>query len=371
MIIGIPKEIKTGENRVGMTPKGVEILKKAGQEILIEKEAGKGSGFLDEEYEKAGAKIVSQKDVWKADLIVKIKEPLEKEYQFFRPGLLLFTYLHLAHPELKGLTLQLLKQKITAIAYETVQLEDDTLPLLKPMSEVAGKMALQIAAHFLQKPQGGKGKLLGEITGVKPCNVVIIGAGTVGENATKMALGMGAKVTVLDINIEKLKGLESIYKENLTTLISNPQNIKEALREADVLIGAVLVPGAKAPKVVTREMLREMKPGGVIVDVAIDQGGCVETSRPTTHEDQVFVEEGILHYCVTNMPGAVPRTSTIALTNATLPYVLEIANLGFLEAIKKDPTLAKGVNIHKGYVTFEAVAKAHKLEHKPLEELIN
>ena len=370
MIIGIPKEIKIGENRVGMTPAGVNALKKAGHEILVEKGAGKGSGFLNEEYKRAGAKIISQQEVWKADLIVKIKEPLENEYQFFRPHLLLFTYLHLAHPRLKDLTLGLVKNKVTAIAYETVQLKDGTLPLLKPMSEVAGKMAPQIAAYFLQKPQGGKGKLLGKVTGVEPCNVVIIGAGTVGKNATEMALEMGAKVTVLDINIGKLKELERIFDGNLKTLISNPQNIRKVLKKADVLIGAVLVPGAKAPKVVTREMIKEMQPKSVIVDVAIDQGGCIETSRPTTHENPVFIEEGVIHYCVTNMPGAVPRTSTISLTNATLSYVLELANSGFIKAVKKNPALARGANIYEGFITFEAVAKAYGLEYKPLRELI-
>lgn len=370
MIVGVPKEIKIGENRVGMTPAGVHALVKAGHKVLVEKGAGEGSGFSDKEYEKEGAKIVSQKEVWGADLIVKIKEPLPSEYQFFRPDLLLFTYLHLAHPELKELTLELLKNKVTAIGYETVQLEDGSLPLLKPMSEVAGQMAPQIAAHFLRKIHGGKGKLLGKVAGVEPVNVVIIGGGTVGENAAKMALGMGAKVIVLDIDIEKLRRLETLYQGNLTTLISNPQNIKKVLKEADVVIGAVLVPGAKAPKVVTREMLKEMKPGGVIVDVAIDQGGCFETSRPTTHENPIYVEEGIIHYCVTNMPGAVPRTSTLALTNATLGYVLELANLGFVEAIKKDKALAKGVNTYKGFVTFQGVAKAHQLEYKPLMELI-
>lgn len=370
MIIGVPKEIKIEENRVGMTPAGVDVLRKAGHKILVETQAGIGSGFLNEEYKKAGAEIVSQPEVWKANLIVKIKEPLETEYQFFRPGLLLFTYLHLAHPELKELTLQLIEKKVTAMAYETVQLEDNSLPLLRPMSEVAGKMAVQVAAHFLQKPQGGKGKLLGKVTGVGPCNVVVIGAGTVGKAAAEMALGMGAKITVLDINAEKLEQLEKIYGENLSTLISNPENIKEALKQADVVIGAVLVPGAKAPQVITREMLEEMKKGGVIVDVAIDQGGCIETSRPTTHKNPVFVEHGIIHYCVTNMPGAVPKTSTIALTNATLPYILEIANLGFIEAIKKNTALAKGVNIYKGFITFGPVAKAHGLEYKTLEELM-
>lgn len=370
MIIGIPKEIKIGENRVGMTPAGVNALRRAGHEILVEKGAGKGSGFLNEEYKRAKAEIVSQQEVWKADLIVKIKEPLENEYQFFRSHLLLFTYLHLAHPRLKELTLELAKKKVTAIAYETVQLKDGTLPLLKPMSEVAGKMAPQIAAYFLQKPQGGKGKLLGKVSGVEPCNVVIIGAGTVGKNATEMALEMGAKVTVLDINIEKLKGLEKIFNGNLKTLISNPKNIKKVLRKADILIGAALVPGAKAPKIVTREMIKEMQPESVIVDVAIDQGGCIETSRPTSHENPVFIEEGVIHYCVTNMPGAVPRTSTISLTNTTLPYVLKLANLGFIKAIKKDSALARGVNVYEGFITFEAVARAHGLEYKSLRELI-
>lgn len=366
MIIGVPKEIKIGENRVAATPAGVETLAKVGHKVLVERKAGEGSGFFDEEYKKAGAEIVSAGEAWGADLVLKVKEPLEPEYQFFREGLLLFTYLHLANPELKELTERLLEKKVTAIAYETVQLEDGSLPLLKPMSEVAGKLAVQVAAHFLEKTQGGKGKLLGGVTGMEPGNVVIIGAGTVGENALKMAQALGAKVTILDINIEKLKRLEKIYGENLATLISNPQNIKKVLKDADVLIGAVLVPGAKASKVVTREMVKEMPQKSVIVDVAIDQGGCIETSRPTSHENPVFVEEGVIHYCVPNIPGAVPQTSTFALTNATLPYVLNLANLGFIEAIKKDLSLTRGVNVYKGKVNLEAVAKAHGLEYKPL-----
>ena len=364
MVVGIPKEIKIGENRVGMTPVGVATLKRAGCSVFVESKAGQGSGFSDEEYERAGAKIVPAKRAWQAELIVKIKEPLDKEYQFFRPNLLLFTYLHLAHPKLKLLDYRLEKDKVTAIAYETVQLEDGALPLLGPMSAVAGRMAPQVAAHFLEKTNGGKGKLLGGVTGVAPCKVVIVGVGTVGENALKSALGMGAEVTILDIDVEKLKRLEEIYKDRLTTLVSNPQNIENALEEAEVLIGAVLVPGAKAPKVVTREMVKRMQPGGIIVDVAIDQGGCIETSRPTSHKDPTFVEEGIIHYCVTNMPGAVPRTSTVALTNATLPYILEIVDLGFLEATKKNKALAKGVNTYQGKVTFADVAEAHGLGYR-------
>jgi len=370
MIIGIPKEIKIGENRVGATPAGVKVLKKAGHEVLVEKGAGEGSGFLNEEYKKSGAEIVSALDAWRADLVLKIKEPIKQEYQFFREGLLLFTYLHLANPELEGLTEELVEKGVSAIAYETVQLEDGALPLLKPMSEVAGRMASQIAAHYLEKTQGGKGVLIGGVSGVSPCSVVVIGIGTVGKNAVEIALGMGANVTAIDLDIEKMRRLKETFEGNLTTLVSNPKNVREAVRDADVVIGAVLVPGAKAPRVVTQEMIKEMSPGSVIVDVAIDQGGCIETCHPTTHESPVFVEKGVLHYCVTNMPGAVPRTSTIALTSATLPYIIKLANSGFIKAVKQDLALARGVNTYKGYITFEAVAKSHGLGYKPLRELI-
>ena len=371
MIIGVPKEIKTAENRVGATPAGVDAFVRAGHRVLVEKGAGEGSGFSDEEYKRAGAEIVpTAADAWGAEAVLKVKEPIEPEYKFLRENLLLFTYLHLANPELEKLTRLLMERKVTAIAYETVELADGTLPLLEPMSEVAGRMAVQVAAHYLEKPSGGRGKLLGGVPGVRPCTVVVIGVGTVGRNAVEVALGMGATVIAIDLKIDKLRHLSEIFHGNLITLSSNPHNIAEAVKRADVVIGAVLVPGARAPHVVTREMVRNMKPGSVIVDVAIDQGGCIETSRPTTHADPVFVEEGVIHYCVTNMPGAVPRTSTYALTNATLPYALKLANLGFVEAVKSDPALAKGVNVYKGFVTCEGVAKAHGLEYKPLKELL-
>ena len=375
MIIGIPTEIKIGDNRVVVTPSGVDMLVKAGHKLLIEKGAGEGSGFSDQEYRDAGAELIpSSDDVWKAEMVVKIKEPIEPEFRFFHDGLLLFTYLHLANPELDKLTRTLIDKKVTAIAYETVQLPDGTLPLLEPMSAVAGKMATQVAAHCLEKTHGGRGALMGGVPGVGPCNVVIIGAGTVGWNAALVALGMGANVIVINRGIKRLRRLietlGTVHTGNLTTATLNRRTIAEALRDADVVIGAVLAPGARAPILVTIEMVRSMKPGSVIVDVSIDQGGIFETTRPTTHEDPVYKEEGIIHYCVTNMPGAVPRTSTIALANSTLPYALELANLGFVQAVKRDAALARGVNVYAGYVTNHEVAKAHGLKYKPLEKMI-
>jgi len=350
-------------------------LTKAGHEVLVEKNAGVGSGFSDKEYKEAGAKIVpTASKVWMADIVMKIKEPIGQELKMFHKDLLLFSYLHLANPGLGELTRTLMDKKVTAIAYETIRLPDGRLPLLEPMSEIAGKMAMQVAAYFLEKTYGGRGVLVGGVSGVSPCNVVIIGAGNVGWNAAKVALGMGANVTILDIKVEKLRHvIETLgiaHWGSLITLYSTPHNISEALRDADIVIGAVLIPGARAPKIVTREMVKTMKPGSVIVDVAIDQGGIFETSRPTTHDDPVYVEEGVIHYCVTNMPGAVPRTSTIAMTNATLPYILKLANLGFIDAVKSDSALAEGVNVHAGYVTNKAVAEAHGLEYRPLKTLI-
>jgi len=371
MIIGVSKEIKTAENRVGATPAGVDMLVRAGHKVLIEKGAGEGSGFSDQEYRQAGAKIVpTAADAWEAEMVLKVKEPIEPEFKFFREGLLLFTYLHLANPKLEDLTRLLMEKKVTAVAYETVELPNGELPLLDPMSEVAGRMSVQVAAHYLEKPNGGRGKLLGGVPGVVPCTVVVIGVGTVGRNAVEMALGMGASVTALDLRIDRLRHLSEIFSGNLVTLSSNPHSVAEAVKRADVVIGAVLVTGARAPHVITREMVASMRPGSVIVDVAIDQGGCIETSRPTTHTDPIYVEEGVIHYCVTNMPGAVPRTSTYALTNATLPYALRLANLGFVEAVKGNAVLAKGVNVYKGNVTYEGVASAHGLECKPLETLL-
>ena len=371
MIIGVSKEIKTAENRVGATPAGVDMLVKAGHKVLIEKSAGEGSGFSDQEYRQAGATIVpTAADAWEAEMVLKVKEPIEPEFQFFREDLLLFTYLHLANPKLENLTRLLMEKKVTAVAYETVESSNGELPLLEPMSEVAGRMSVQVAAHCLEKPSGGRGKLLGGVPGVLPCTVVVIGVGTVGKNAEEMAQGLGASVTAMDLRIDRLRHLSEIFSGNLVTLSSSPHSVAEAVKRADVVIGAVLVAGARAPHVVTREMVASMRPGSVIVDVAIDQGGCIETSRPTTHTDPIYVEEGVIHYCVTNMPGAVPRTSTYALTNATLPYALQLANRGFVEAVKKDLSLAKGVNVYKGNVTCEGVARAYGLEYTPLEMLL-
>lgn len=374
MIIGIPKEIKVGENRVGATPSGVDMLVKAGHRVLVEKGAGEGSGFSDEEYRSAGAEIVSTPaDAWKAEMVLKVKEPIEPEFKFFRDDLLLFAYLHLANPELGKLTRSLVNRRVTAVAYETVQLPDGTLPLLEPMSEVAGRMAIQVAAYYLEKTHGGRGVLIGGLPGVIPCNVVIIGAGTAGRSAALTALGMGANVTVFNRGVKRLRQLiESltVHTGNLVTAVLNPRSLAEALRDADVVVGAVLTPGERAPILVTREMVRSMKPGSIIVDIDIDQGGIFETARPTTHENPVYIEEGVIHYCVTNMPGAVPRTSTIALTNVTIPYALKLANLGFIPAVKEDVSLAKGVNVYAGYVTNQGVAKAHGLEYRPLDELI-
>ncbi len=371
MIIGIPKEIKDKENRVSLTPAGAHALVGAGHRVLVETRAGEGSGFSDEEYAKSGAEIIAAPaEVWeRAEMVVKVKEPLPTEYTYLRKDLLLFTYLHLAAEE--RLTRALLEREMTTIAYETVELPDGSLPLLTPMSEVAGKMAVQIAAHYLEKTQGGRGKLLGGVPGVRPADVVILGGGTVGTAAATVALGMGATVTILDVNIDRLRYLSEILHGNLTTLASNPYNISDVLCFADVVIGAVLIKGAKAPKLVTRQMVREMTPGSVIVDVAIDQGGSVETIHPTTHSNPSYTVDGVIHYGVTNMPGAVPRTSTFALSNATLPYVRRLADLGFEAAIKSSPALAKGVNTHRGYVTYPAVADAWGLAYHTLDQLLN
>ncbi|MBO0961278.1 alanine dehydrogenase [Neobacillus sp. MM2021_6] len=357
MFIGVPKEIKNNENRVALTPAGVVSLIKAGHKVLVEKEAGIGSGFTDNDYAKAGAEILeSANQVWtKSEMIMKVKEPLSSEYQYFRPGLILFTYLHLAaEPSLA----QALKEKgVLAIAYETVS-ANRTLPLLTPMSEVAGRMAAQIGAQFLQKNNGGQGILLAGVPGVNRGKVTIIGGGIVGTNAAKMAIGLGADVTIIDLSADRLRQLDDIFGNQVKTLMSNPFNIAEAVAEADLLIGAVLIPGAKAPKLVTEEMVKSMKPGSVIVDVAIDQGGIVETSdHVTTHDNPTFEKHGVLHYSVANMPGAVPRTSTIALTNVTVPYALQIANKGAVKAISENAALKLGVNVANGEITYEAVAK--------------
>jgi alanine dehydrogenase len=370
MIVGVPKEIKDNEFRVSITPGGAHQLTEDGHRVLVQRGAGEGSGFTDNEYAEAGAELVdAAARVWRsAEMIMKVKEPLLQEYEYLREGLILYTYLHLAADE--ELTRQLLARKVTGIAYETVELPNGSLPLLTPMSEVAGKMAVQIGAHHLERIQGGRGKLLGGIPGVFPADVVILGGGTVGINAAVVALGMGASVVIIDISADRLRYLTEVLHGDLKTLISTPHNIAEAVKRADLLIGGVLVKGAKAPRLVTRQMVASMKPGSVIVDVAVDQGGCLETTHATSHSQPTYLVSGVVHYCVPNIPGAVPRTSTYGLSNATLPYALKLANGGFLEAIKADPALAKGVNTYKGHITYKAVAAAFGMEHRPLTELI-
>ena len=371
MIIGVPKEIKDNEYRVSLTPGGIGSLVHAGHHVLVQRGAGEGSGFSDKEYAIQGAEIVEEASkVWHvAEAVMKVKEPLPQEYRYLREGLLLFTYLHLAANE--KLTGCLVEKGVTGVAYETVQLPNRALPLLTPMSEVAGRMAVQIGAHYLEKTCGGRGKLLGGVPGVLPSAVVIVGGGTVGTNAAQIALGMGAQVTIIDINADRLRYLSEVLHGNLITLSCNPHNIAEAVSRADLVIGAVLLPGAKAPHLVTRAMISSMKPGSVVIDVAVDQGGCVETGHPTSHSDPTYVVDGVIHYCVTNIPGAVPRTSTYALSNATLPYAVRLANLGFLEAVRRDPALAKGVNTYGGHITYKAVAEAFGLAFKSLDDLLN
>jgi alanine dehydrogenase len=361
MIVGIPREIKDNEYRVSMTPGGAHQLTEAGHEVWVETHAGEGSGFPDEQYADVGAVIVpTAADAWSAALVVKVKEPQPSEYGFLRPDLALFTYLHLAADE--QLTRQLVSRGVTGIAYETVELPNGHLPLLTPMSEVAGRMAVQIGAHYMEKMNGGRGKILGGVPGVRPADVVIIGAGVVGTNAAQVALGMGAHVIMIDINIDRLRYLHEVLGGRLTTLSSNPLNIAQAVRIADLLIGAVLIKGARAPRLVTRPMIESMAPGSVVVDVAVDQGGCVETSHATTHSNPTFQVAGVIHYCVANMPGAVPRTSTYALSNATLSYVVKLANQGIAPAMQRDPALAKGLNTYRGHVTYASVADAFGLE---------
>ncbi|XXC22228.1 alanine dehydrogenase [Bacillus subtilis] len=369
MIIGVLKEIKNNENRVALTPGGVSQLISNGHRVLVETGAGLGSGFENEAYESAGAEIIADpKQVWDAEMVMKVKEPLPEEYVYFRKGLVLFTYLHLAaEPELA----QALKDKeVTAIAYETVS-EGRTLPLLTPMSEVAGRMAAQIGAQFLEKPKGGKGILLAGVPGVSRGKVTIIGGGVVGTNAAKMAVGLGADVTIIDLNADRLRQLDDIFGHQIKTLISNPVNIADAVAEADLLICAVLIPGAKAPTLVTEEMVKQMKPGSVIVDVAIDQGGIVETvDHITTHDQPTYEKHGVVHYAVANMPGAVPRTSTIALTNVTVPYALQIANKGAVKALADNAALRAGLNTANGHVTYEAVARDLGYEYVPAEKAL-
>lgn len=366
MIVGVPKEIKNKENRVGMVIAGVLALTKNGHKVIIEKDAGVGVGITNEDYEVAGATIIdSAKEVYnQADMIVKVKEPLPEEYPLLREGQILYTYLHLAADE--RLTKALLERKIIGIAYETIQPDDKSLPLLAPMSAVAGRMATQIGATFLQKDHGGKGILLGGVTGVDRANVVIIGGGVVGVNSAKMAVGLGAKVTILDVNMNRLEYLSDIFGNEISTLYSNTEQVAKAVQGADLVIGAVLVPGAKAPRLVTRDMVCQMSPGGVVVDVAVDQGGSIETSRPTSHEHPTYTIDGIIHYAVPNMPGAVPQTSTYALTNVTLNYAVMIANMGWKDAVAKDSALRKGVNLCLGKVTYQQVASDLGLPYEPL-----
>src|SRR5580692_7842332 len=371
MIIGVPKEVKDHESRVGVTPAGVKALVEAGHKVLVEHDAGALSAMPDDEYQTAGAEIVgSAHDVWRlAEMVVKVKEPVEKEYKHFREGLVLFTYLHLA--PLVELTDALLASKVTGIAYETVRDRTGALPLLTPMSEVAGRMSVQVGAAYLEKEHGGRGVLLGGVPGVPPGNVCIIGGGIVGTNAAKIALGMGAKVTLVDLNLNRLRELDDIFSGRLYTLASNAYNIERAAIESDLLIGGVLIPGAAAPKLVTRAMVSKMKKGAVIVDVAIDQGGCIETAHPTTHSDPSYVVDGVVHYCVTNMPAAVPNTSTLALTNATFPYVMKLAKHGANAAIQDDAGIAAGVNTFKGILTCKPVAESQKRAWQPIAELIH
>ena len=371
MLIGVPKEIKNNENRVALTPAGAEAFVKAGHQVIVENNAGMGSGISNEDYIHAGATIIeSAADVWaKADMVMKVKEPLSAEYNHFREGLILFTYLHLA-PE-PALTKALKDKKVLAIAYETVQLENKSLPLLTPMSEVAGRMAIQVGAHCLEKISGGKGVLLGGVPGVYPAKVVIVGGGIVGTNAAKMAIGLGADVTIIENSIDRMRYLDDIFGSKVKTLMSNSYNISSAVKAADLLVGAVLIPGAKAPRLVTEEMVKTMQPGSVIVDVAIDQGGSIETiDRISTHDNPTYEKYGVIHYSVANMPGAVARTSTFALTNATLPYALQIAKKGAIEAIKENKAIKLGVNVANGFITYEAVANDLGYEYVTVEEAL-
>ena len=358
MLIGVPREIKDHETRVGCVPSMVTTLCEHGHEVIVETQAGVGSSIPDEEYWEAGASIApTASEVWtKADLIVKVKEPQPSEYGFFRPGLILFTYLHLA--PLPDLTEALMKSRVNAVAYETIRERDGSLPLLTPMSEVAGRMAVQVGAQYLERPNGGRGILLGGVPGVAPANVVVIGGGVVGHNAAKIACGLGANVIIIDRNLNRLRELDDIYANSIRTLASNTHTLRDTLAQADLVIGAVLIPGASAPKLVRREMVSRMKKGSVIVDVAIDQGGCVETAHPTTHTDPIYFVDGVLHYCVSNMPAAVPHTSTFGLTNATVPYLLTLADQGLETACEASEAIREGVNTYQGNITYAAVAES-------------
>ncbi len=369
MRIGVAREIKPQEHRVALTPAGARELVQRGHDVLVEEGAGLGSAFADDAYERAGATIVSVDDVWaRSELLLKVKEPIAIEYPRLRQGLTLFTYLHIAADE--PLTRALVDSGITGIAYETVETDFGALPLLAPMSEIAGRLAPQAGAHYLERPKGGRGVLLGGVAGVSPGRVVVIGGGMVGYNAAVIAIGLGAQVTILERSVDRMRYLEQIMSGRVMLLMSSSLQIEESIKEADLVIGAVLIPGALAPKLITREMLGGMKEASVLVDVAIDQGGCAETSRPTTHDDPVYTVDGVIHYCVANMPGAVPITSTRALTNVTLPYVEALADYGIVTAIARDPELARGVNVFGGRITYEAVAEAHGLEYTPLDDAV-
>lgn len=366
MTVGVPKEIKDHETRVGLVPSGVASLREAGHRVLVETNAGAGSSIPDKDYADAGAEVLaSAADVWrKADLVVKVKEPQIAEYPHFRPGLILFTYLHLA--PLPELTSKLVETKVNSVAYETIRESDGSLPLLTPMSEVAGRMAVQVGAQYLEAPNGGRGVLLGGVPGVAPANVIILGGGVVGHNSAKMAVGLGAHVTIIDRNLERLRQLDDIYSSQIVTLASNSLTIREALRNADLVIGAVLIPGASAPKLIRRDMLKGMKKGAVMVDVAIDQGGCFETSHATTHTQPVYVVDDVVHYCVSNMPAAVPHTSTFGLTNATYPYLAELCSKGLERACEENAAIREGVNTYGGYITYPGVAESQGLGWKEL-----
>jgi len=368
MIIGIPKEIKNNENRVAITPAGVRAFTQSGHKVLVQKAAGLGSGISDREYSDAGASIqdTAEKVFGQSDMIMKVKEPMPVEYPMIKPGQIVFTYFHFAAS--LELTEGMVNRRCVCIAYETVETKNKALPLLNPMSEVAGKMAGHIAAYYLALPYGGRGVLMGGVTGVKPAKVVVIGGGTVGTNAAKVTAGIGANVTILDINLDRLKYLDDIMPKNVNFLVSNQHNIEQEIKDADAVIGAALIPGATAPKVITEDMVKMMPENSVIVDVAIDQGGCIQTSKPTSHSEPTYKLHGVLHYCVSNMPGAFARTSTFALTNATLPYALEIANKGYKKAITSNPAIAKGLNIIDGKITYKPVAGAFNLKYHPVED---
>jgi alanine dehydrogenase len=371
VIVGVPKEVKDNEYRVALTPEGARELTAAGHQVLIQDGAGAGSSIPQQRYERAGAEVVgSAEEVWaSSDMIMKVKEPVSDEYDRMREGQVLFTYLHLAAS--RELTQNLIDRKVAAVAYETVQLPEGQLPLLAPMSEIAGRMAPHVAARLLEKEYGGRGILMGGVSGVRPAKVIVLGAGMAGSNAAWIAAGMEAEVIVVDKNLDRLRFIDQIHKGRITTLMSDRLTLEQRVREVDVLIGSVLVPGARAPKLVTEEMVASMRPGSVVIDIAIDQGGCVETSRMTTHSDPTFVAHGVVHYCVGNMPGAVPNTSTYALTNVTLPYAIEIAGRGLEEAVRADLALAQGVNVYAGEVTNEGVAEAHGLASTPLPTILD